>query len=66
MNAESRPPATASVVIEPGMPICQSDYPLDRYQPEFVPYAEEYLALPDRTPESVIPWMERRPPSWSS
>ena len=52
------PEPAASVVIEPGMPICQSDYPLDRYQPEFLPYAEEYLALPDRTPESVIPWME--------
>jgi quinolinate synthase len=45
--------------IEPGMPICQVDLPLDWYQEEFKPYAEEYLALPDRTPESVLPWMDR-------
>ena len=44
--------------IEPGMPICQTDLPLDWYQEEFKPYAEEYLALPDRTPESVVPWMD--------
>jgi quinolinate synthase len=40
------------------MPICQGDYPLDRYQAEFAPYAAEYLALPDRTPETVLPWLE--------
>ena len=51
-------PSTTGIPIEPGMPICQADYPLDRYQEEFLPYAQEYLALPDRTPESVIPWME--------
>ncbi|MSP15168.1 MAG: quinolinate synthase NadA [Myxococcales bacterium] len=45
--------------IEPGLPICQTDFPLDWYQEEFKPYAEEYLALPDRTPESVLPWMDR-------
>jgi quinolinate synthase len=44
--------------IQPGIPICQTDLPLDRYQEEFRPYAEEYLALPDRTPESVLPWMD--------
>lgn len=44
--------------LTPGMNICQADYPLDWYQREFVPYAEEYAALPDRTPESVLPWME--------
>lgn len=44
--------------LTPGMDICQSDYPLDWYQQEFIPYAEEYAALPDRTPESVLPWME--------
>ena len=49
--------ASVPMHIEPGMPLCQSEYPLDRYQEAFVPYAEEYLALPDRTPESVIPWM---------
>ena len=39
------------------MPICQTDLPLDRYQEEFRPYAEEYLALPDRLPTTVLPWM---------
>ncbi len=41
------------------MPICQQDLPLDWYQEEFKPYAEEYLALPDRRPETVLPWMDR-------
>ncbi|MDP3704439.1 MAG: quinolinate synthase NadA [Legionellaceae bacterium] len=40
------------------MSICQSDYPLDWYQPEFAPYAEEYLALPDRKLTTVLAWME--------
>ena len=37
--------------------ICQSDYPLDWYQDDFIPYAEEYLALPDRKLSTVIAWM---------
>jgi quinolinate synthase len=49
----------SGLVIQPGMPICQQDLPLDRYQAEFQPYAEEYLALPGRTPEVVLPWMDR-------
>jgi quinolinate synthase len=51
-------PHLSGLVIQPGMPICQTDLPLDRYQEEFRPYAEEYLALPDRTPEIVLPWMD--------
>ncbi len=39
------------------MSICQSDYPLDWYQQEFTPYAEEYLALPDRKLTTVLAWM---------
>ncbi len=39
------------------MHICQSDYPLDWYQPEFMPYAEEYQALPDRKLTTVVNWM---------
>jgi len=35
------------------------DLPLDTYQPEFKPYAEEYLALPDRLPGTVLRWMDR-------
>ena len=43
------PPSGIELV--PDIPICQTDLPLDWYQDEFKPYAEEYLALPDRTPE---------------
>ena len=39
------------------MSICQSDYPLDWYQKDFIPYAEEYLALPDRKLTTVLAWM---------
>lgn len=39
------------------MSICQSDYPLDWYQEEFIPYAEEYVALPDRKLTTVLAWM---------
>jgi quinolinate synthase len=49
----------SGIVIEPDIPICQTDLPLDWYQEEFKPYAEEYLALPDRKPETVLPWMDR-------
>lgn len=45
--------------LEPDIPICQTDLPLDWYQAEFQPYAEEYLALPDRRPETVFPWLDR-------
>jgi quinolinate synthase len=45
-------------VIRPDLPICQTDLPLDWYQREFKPYAEEYLALPDRAPATVLPWMD--------
>jgi quinolinate synthase len=47
------------LVLEPSLPICQRDLPLDRYDEAFRPYAEEYLALPDRTPEQVLPWLDR-------
>ncbi len=39
------------------MDICQADYPLDWYQADFVPYAEEYLALPNRHYHTIIDWM---------
>jgi quinolinate synthase len=52
-------PAPSGLQIVPDMPICQQDLPLDWYQREFQPYAEEYLALPDRLPETVLPWMDR-------
>jgi quinolinate synthase len=46
-------------VLRPEIPICQTDLPLDWYQAEFKPYAEEYLALPDRKPETVLPWLDQ-------
>ena len=52
------PPTSSGIRILPDVPICQTDLPLDWYQEEFKEYAEEYLALPDRKPESVLPWMD--------
>jgi quinolinate synthase len=49
---------SSGIELQPQMPICQTDLPLDWYQAELKPYAEEYLALPDRTPETVLPWMD--------
>ena len=49
---------SSGIVLQPEIPICQTDLPLDWYQEEFKPYAEEYLALPDRTPASVLPWLD--------
>lgn len=40
------------------MQVCQDDYPLDWYQTEFLPYAEEYQALPDRDIMTTVAWME--------
>ena len=53
------PIASSGIQLVPQIPICQTDLPLDWYQAEFKPYAEEYLALKDRTPESVLPWLDR-------
>ncbi|MCC7110686.1 MAG: quinolinate synthase NadA, partial [Deltaproteobacteria bacterium] len=49
---------SSGITLAPGMNLCQSDLPLDWYQGEFKPYVEEYLALPDRKPETVLPWMD--------
>lgn len=51
--------APSGIEIVGDMPICQQDLPLGWYQEEFRPYAEEYLALPDRLPGTVLPWMDR-------
>ena len=48
----------SGIVLQPDIPICQTDLPLDWYQEEFKPYAEEYLSLGDRKPETVLPWMD--------
>ncbi len=50
--------APSGIEIVADMPICQQDLPLGWYQEEFRPYAEEYLALPDRLPGTVLPWMD--------
>lgn len=49
---------TSGITLTPGMNICQSDLPLDWYQAELKPYADEYLALPDRKPETILPWLD--------
>jgi quinolinate synthase len=58
INSETLP-VSSGIQLVPDMPMCQQDLPLDWYQEEFKAYAEEYLALPDRTPETVLPWMDR-------
>jgi len=46
-------------MINPDMDICQTDYPIDWYQEEFIPYAEEYAALPDRKISTIVSWMKK-------
>lgn len=50
-------PKLSGLALPPDMLFCQTDYPLDRYQEAFVPYAEAYLALPDRKIETILRWM---------
>lgn len=51
-------PETTLMQVRNDMSICQADYPLDWYQEEFIPYAEEYQALPDRKLTTVVNWMQ--------
>lgn len=44
-------------LVDPNMEICQTDYPVDWYQEAFIPYAEEYQALPDRKISTIVKWM---------
>lgn len=50
-------PKKTRMHITQDMQICQADYPLDWYQTEYIPYAEAYLALPDRKLTTVLNWM---------
>jgi len=50
-------PQQTKMQITADMSICQADYPLDWYQQEFIPYAKEYQALPDRQYSTVLSWM---------
>lgn len=56
-NTSDYQPTKSIMQISNDMTICQSDYPIDWYQPEFIPYAEEYLALPDRKLVTILNWM---------
>lgn len=60
MVIQQRTPALASsgIRLDPQLPICQTDLPLDWYQREFKPYAESYLALKDRRPQTVLDWLD--------
>ncbi|MFT7668158.1 MAG: quinolinate synthase [Planctomycetota bacterium] len=57
MKVQQSPPS--GLRLDPDIAICQTDLPLGWYQDEFRPYAEEYLALPDRKPGTVLAWMDR-------
>lgn len=57
-NSSVYQPKSTLMHIRNDMSICQSDYPLDWYQEEFIPYAEEYQALPDRKLTTVLEWMK--------
>lgn len=50
-------PRKTKMLITNDMSICQADYPIDWYQEEFIPYALEYQALPDRKLTTVLNWM---------
>lgn len=50
-------PTSSVMPLHSEMEICQADYPVDWYQPEFTPYAEEYQALPNRKLSTIIDWM---------
>lgn len=56
-NTETYTPQNSMLRITNDMSICQSDYPLDWYQEEFIPYAQEYQALPDRKLTTILEWM---------
>lgn len=57
-DSDFTPAATQLLLYKPDMQVCQDDYPLDWYQQEFLPYAEEYQALPDRDITTTLLWME--------
>ncbi len=59
MKTVSTPPGETGLALTPDVPLCQTDLPLDWYQPEFKPYAEEFLALPDRSPQTVLGYLDK-------
>jgi len=59
MTSSESSPTDSGLRLAPDLPICQTDLPLAWYQEEFLPYAEEYLALPDRLPATVFGWLDQ-------
>lgn len=57
-NSTIYQPETTLMQVRNDMSICQSDYPIDWYQEDFIPYAQEYQALPDRKLTTVLQWMK--------
>jgi quinolinate synthase len=57
-NSRVYQPQKTQMSITNEMSICQSDYPLDWYQDDFVPYAQAYQALPDRKLTTILAWMK--------
>ena len=58
MNHSYFTPPSTSNAVSSSMAVCQDDYPIDWYQKEFLPYAEEYQALPDRDILTTLIWMQ--------
>lgn len=56
-KSSSYQPEKTLMSVRSDMSICQSDYPLDWYQQELIPYAQEYQSLPDRRLTTVLNWM---------
>lgn len=56
-NATEYQPGKTLMPVRNDMSICQSDYPLDWYQEDFIPYAQAYQALPDRKLTTILQWM---------
>lgn len=57
-EAQIYQPESTIMTVRNDMSICQSDYPLDWYQEDLMPYAEEYQALKDRKLTTIIAWMK--------
>lgn len=51
--------APSGLTLAPEMNLCQTALPLDWYQDELKPYAEEFLALPDHKAGTVLRWMDQ-------
>ena len=57
-SANDYTPEKTHFKITNDMRMCQSDYPLDWYPDDFIPYAQAYQALPDRKLTTIVDWMK--------